>query len=407
VRASLISLALLVSACTSSSPGGQGTKTEAKKEAPQPEPDESPIPPTIAPDSAEDEHAANVAAARKRSPIKPDEEVLLFPTVGRFDKDANVWRIPIRGWIYEPEEEDVLRTRLTNGLADAVGYGRKIEGEIFESRIKPFIYDNESGKEVPIDTGGSVAISRSSGKNGHFDASAVLAAGPALKLAEQRQGRSPPPMLPIAAITRADDDRRFRTRAFLMPERGLTLISDIDDTVKISEVTDKTKLLANTFLEPFRPVPGMAQAYGAWLRDADGSHLHFVSSSPWQLYPALKEMLDAASFPPATFALKQIRLKDTSIADLLADPQDTKGRALRAVVNEFPQRRIALVGDSGEKDPEVYGDLAREFPDRVVYIAIRNVTDEGKDAPRYAHAFRDLEVKWEVFTDPTQLTGPP
>lgn len=404
VRTTSLAVALLAVACTSPNPAKSDAKAESvaeKKAATEPSSSEKKVP------STEDAHAADLAAARKRSPIKPDEEVLLFPTVARFDPDANLWRMRIKGWIYEPEEEDYIRTRMTNGLSAALGSTTPIEGEIFEARIKPFLYDNESGKRVPIDTGGSIAIGQSSGKNGHFGASAELDADLATRLAEQRHGKSPPPMLRLAAVTRPDDERQFSTHAFLLSEQGLTLVSDIDDTVKITEVTDKTKLLSNTFLEPFRPVPGMAETYARWLREAEGGHLHFVSSSPWQLYPALARMLDTAGFPPATFDLKAIRFKDPSIADLLADPENTKGRALRAILGNFPERKYALVGDSGERDPEVYGDLAREFPDRIVYIGIRNVTDEPADAPRYAQAFRDLDLRWEVFTDPEQLQGPP
>jgi phosphatidate phosphatase APP1 len=132
-----------------------------------------------------------------------------------------------------------------------------------------------------------------------------------------------------------------------------------------------------------------------------------VSSSPWQLYEALVSMLDVAGFPPATFDLKQIRLKDPSVADLFADPMLTKPKPIENMMRAFPGRQFALIGDSGEMDPEVYGKVARAHPQQVVYIAIRNVTGEDASAPRYADAFRDVEARWEVFTDPATLTGPP
>lgn len=37
--------------------------------------------------------------------------------------------------------------------------------------------------------------------------------------------------------------------------------SDVDDTVKMSQITDKQTLLENTFLKPFVMAPGMAALY--------------------------------------------------------------------------------------------------------------------------------------------------
>ena len=42
--------------------------------------------------------------------IKPDEEVIFFPTNARLDSDAKTWVIPVHGWIVEREEDSVWRT---------------------------------------------------------------------------------------------------------------------------------------------------------------------------------------------------------------------------------------------------------------------------------------------------------
>lgn len=60
-----------------------------------------------------------------------------------------------------------------------------------------------------------------------------------------------------------------------------------------------------------------------------------------------------------------------------------------------------LVGDSGERDPEIYGNLARLYPKRVRRIFIRAVKGEKPDDQRFHTAFRDIpREKWLVFTDP-------
>jgi hypothetical protein len=60
-----------------------------------------------------------------------------------------------------------------------------------------------------------------------------------------------------------------------------------------------------------------------------------------------------------------------------------------------------LIGDSGEADPEIYGDIARDHPGRVRAILVRNVTAESADDPRYVDgAFEGLSPDlWLVFDD--------
>jgi len=64
-------------------------------------------------------------------------------------------------------------------------------------------------------------------------------------------------------------------------------------------------------------------------------------------------------------------------------------------------RTLVLVGDSGERDPEIYGFLARKYPKRIHQIFIRAVKGESKDDERFLKAFIDIpREKWLIFTDP-------
>ena len=152
------------------------------------------------------------------------------------------------------------------------------------------------------------------------------------------------------------------------------MISDIDDTIKISQVTQKRELLRNTFLRPFRAVVGMPALYQAWADQ--GAEFHLVSSSPWQLYEPLSGFVRAEAFPPATFHLRRIRLKDPTTLISFGAPQELKVQTISALLQRFPARRFVLVGDSGEQDPEAYGQVARQFPDQVAAIFIREVAAE-------------------------------
>jgi phosphatidate phosphatase APP1 len=53
----------------------------------------------------------------------------------------------------------------------------------------------------------------------------------------------------------------------------------------------------------------------------------------------------------------------------------SKRRAIEQIMADFPDRRFVLVGDSGERDPEVYATVARRRPGQVAGVLIRRVSD--------------------------------
>ena len=46
------------------------------------------------------------------------------------------------------------------------------------------------------------------------------------------------------------------------------------------------------------------------------------------------------------------------------------------IIQRFPERKFILVGDSGEKDPEVYREIKKKFPNQVQEIKIRDVVND-------------------------------
>ena len=86
--------------------------------------------------------------------------------------------------------------------------------------------------------------------------------------------------------------------------QGVSVISDIDDTIKISEVKDRKLLLQNTFFRPFQAVPGVPDKYRQWAEA--GVAFSSVSASPWQLYDPLANFFRQVGFPHATFHLKRV-----------------------------------------------------------------------------------------------------
>ncbi|KAI9882856.1 MAG: hypothetical protein M1823_005396 [Watsoniomyces obsoletus] len=153
---------------------------------------------------------------------------------------------------------------------------------------------------------------------------------------------------------------------------GVSLISDVDDTIKHSAIARGAKeMFRNTFIRDMTDltIEGVREWYR---RLADmGVKIHYVSNSPWQLYPLLVSFFSAAGLPPGSFHLKQYSGMLQGIFEPVAE---RKKGSLERIMRDFPERKFILVGDSGEADLEVYTDVALANPGRVIGIFIRDVT---------------------------------
>ncbi|HEY8377247.1 MAG TPA: phosphatase domain-containing protein [Nannocystis sp.] len=324
------------------------------------------------------------------SDLKADEELRLFPVVAT--RDGAGWSVTMRAWVYEPEEDSWLRGAAVAGLATALGLpDGSASNEVFTRRARAFLVDNERGKRIVVQIGPREHVLEATGPNGHSETVLHLS-----------DADLPATTNRVVAVLPPGDARRFSTTITRLDTAGISVISDVDDTVKVSEVRDKRKLLVNTFLREFEPVPGMADLYRAWQRQ--GATFHYLSASPWQLYDALAAFFSAAGLPPGSTHLKLFRVKDSTFMSLFVDPKSYKAPLLRALIGGAPGRRFVLVGDSGELDPEAYADAHREFPDQVAAIYIRDVTGEGRDAPRYRTTFAGVpEDRWQIFREPGEI----
>lgn len=160
--------------------------------------------------------------------------------------------------------------------------------------------------------------------------------------------------------------------------QGVSVISDIDDTVKHSGVTkSKRELLQNVFAKSFDDVSleGVSEWYNR-MAEA-GATFHYVSNSPWQLYDVIHGYLEHHHFPEGSIHLK----KYAGVFDGLTEPVKGRKRAtLERIFKDFPNHKFILVGDSGEADLEAYSDIAIRFPDQVLSIYIRDITLSGHES---------------------------
>lgn len=349
--------------------------------------------------AAEDE-VLNLEQAENQSDISTDEEVVFYPAYGHLDEEQKTWTFTIHGIIYEPETDSRKRNALVASIRSALQIDPDEESsQLFDQRIRLFLVDNERGQEIFVRIGDTAYEAGDSDPNGHFQRTLSLDAADVERLAETGTGAD---WLRLEAVTRPADKRRFPSRVQLIGPKGLSVISDIDDTIKHSAVGRRKALLANTFLRPFAPVDGMPELYGQC--EQLGMAFHYVSGSPWQLYLPLAEFIEAEGFPRGSFHLKHFRLKDRSMVGLLQSQETHKLAAIEPILQTYPGRRFLLIGDSGEQDPEIYAKVAKKYPDQVAAVFIRNVTAETSDDPRFAAVREQLgDMPFRLFDEPESL----
>ncbi len=345
------------------------------------------------------ESRSEADAALGGTDIEPDEHLVFFNTSAWLDESGEYWHIPVHGWIYEPEDSAVRRTVFETVLEQEFDLDVDETNEhIFSRRLNLMIADNERDKNVVVDIAGRQFVMPPSAENGQFATTLQIPVTDAD--AHVRDG-----IVRLTAGSGEQDQRRFEGAVRLVTPTGISVVSDIDDTVKISGVLDKKTLLDYTFLREFVPAPGMATRYRSWAQD-DVS-FHFVSSSPWQLYAPLDEFLGTSGFPWATYNLKTVRFRDETFLDLFKKGTETKPTIIREILQRYPMRQFVLVGDSGEQDPEVYAALLRENPQQIRRVYIRNVSNERPDNDRFATLFEGIDPSvWALFDDPQVLTLP-
>jgi len=149
-------------------------------------------------------------------------------------------------------------------------------------------------------------------------------------------------------------------------EARFGIISDVDDTILQTGVQRAGPMILQTLTGSSltrTPFPGAAELY----RDlaAGVNPVFYVSSSPWNLHAFLVGFLRHRGFPLGPVLLR----------DLLGTwaGREQKHDRIREVLALHPELPFVLLGDSGEHDPEIYADIVREHPDRILAVYIREV----------------------------------
>lgn len=229
-----------------------------------------------------------------------------------------------------PEE---LKAANTNLMTRIMPF---LTNPLVSTPITVFFYDNKSSQSKTVTTN----------ESGHFDLRAAL------------------DFVPTHIRVLASENLSATEEVKITEPKGVSVISDVDDTIKHSSISSGARtIFRNAFIRDLSDltIDGVKEWYNQMYDMGVG--IHYVSNSPWQLFPVLATFFQTAGLPPGSYHLKQYSGMLQGIFEPVAE---RKKGTLERILRDFPERKFLLVGDSGEADLEVYTDVVLANPGRII-----------------------------------------
>ncbi len=214
-------------------------------------------------------------------------------------------------------------------------------------------------------------------RSGIHEGDALRASRPPTGDAPRADPATGAPSSPSAARIRAGRATRVPVR-IIGPDEKWGIVSDIDDTVMVSMVPRVLTAMRHALVDRVstrEAVPGMAGLLSSLARAAGtGRHeapVVYLSTGAWNVAPAVRDFLARLDYPRGALLMTSFGPSNTG---WFRSGLEHKRRELRRLAAELPDIQWILIGDDGQRDPQVYAEFAREHPGHVAGIAIRSLS---------------------------------
>ncbi|KAH8677595.1 hypothetical protein BX600DRAFT_506622 [Xylariales sp. PMI_506] len=189
--------------------------------------------------------------------------------------------------------------------------------------------------------------------------------------------------------------------AYLVPPEGLTIISDIDDILRVTKIWDPKQGLLNSFANNFTAWLNMPEIYANWSASIPNFHFHYLTTTPEQVTRNYMNFI-YKTYPLGSFDTRPLNFSDVSATLKI------RRFLLDKIFQTFPQRKFILVGDTSNSDVmSDYPQLAKDYPGQVQCIFLRNssATDSTDLFPYDTSGFQGLDQQqYMFFLEPNDLT---
>jgi hypothetical protein len=190
---------------------------------------------------------------------------------------------------------------------------------------------------------------------------------------------------------------------FLVPNEGITFVSDIDDILRVTKIYDPKEGLLNSFARNFTQWMNMPSVYANWSRTLpNNTHFHYLTTTPEQ---ATRNYMDFIykTYPGGSFDTRPLNFSNATAT------LSIRMYLLTKVFNTFPTRKFVLIADTSNSDVmRDYPALAHTYPNQVQCILLRNTsaTDSQMWFPYNTEGFKGLNNKsYMFFRTPDDLAG--
>lgn len=173
---------------------------------------------------------------------------------------------------------------------------------------------------------------------------------------------------------------------YLVPTTGLTIVSDIDDILRVTKIYEPAQGLLNSFARPFTAWENMPDIYANWSTSLPNMHFHYLTTTPEQITRNYMQFI-YANYPGGSFDTRPLNFSDVTAT------LSIRLFLLQKIFETFPERKFILIADTSNSDVmKDYPQMAIDYPDQLQCIFLRNTTatDPGDKFPYDTSGFKDL-----------------
>lgn len=190
--------------------------------------------------------------------------------------------------------------------------------------------------------------------------------------------------------------------AYLVPNEGLTIVSDIDDILRVTKIYEPAQGLLNSFAKPYTPWENMPDIYANWSTSLPNMHFHYLTTTPEQITRNYMQFI-YSNYPGGSFDTRPLNFSDVDAT------LSIRKALLVKIFETFPQRKFILIADTSNSDVmRDYPQMAVDYPSQVQCIFLRNTTgtDPGDKFPYDTSGFKTLNQQmYMFFLNPDDLTN--
>lgn len=151
--------------------------------------------------------------------------------------------------------------------------------------------------------------------------------------------------------------------AYLVPPTGLSVVSDIDDILRITKIWSPEQIIDNTFARPYQAWMNMPEIYANWSRQLNISnqqtHFHYLTTLPEQVTRQYEQFI-FSTYPGGSFDTRPLNFSDVSAT------LSIRKFLLDKIFQTFPQRKFILVADVSNSDVmRDYPEMYKQYPGQV------------------------------------------